>query len=123
MVTKKPNKQRKALYNAPLHKRQKLVAAHLSKTLRKQIGKRSMPLRTGDEVTVMRGSFAGTSGKVSEVDIKKRIAFVESVKRKKVSGKEVNVPLQPSNLMITNLNLDDPRRKDIISRAKKEEKK
>ena len=119
MVTKKPNKQRKALYNAPLHKRQKLVAAHLSKTLRKQIGKRSMPLRKGDDVTVMRGSFAGISGKVSDVDIKKMIAFVENVKRKKVSGKEVNVPLKPSNLLITNLNLDDPRRKDIVSRAKK----
>jgi len=35
MTSKKPSKQRKALYQAPLHKRQKLVAAHLSKELRK----------------------------------------------------------------------------------------
>jgi len=119
MMTKKPNKQRKARFQAPLHKRQKMAAAHLAKALRKQIGKRSMQLRKGDDVTVMRGKFVGISGKVAEVDLKDLVVYVENVKRKKVSGKEVNVPLQPSNLLITNLNLDDPRRKDIVSRAKK----
>ena len=102
-----------------MHKRQKMAAAHLAKALRKQIGKRSMQLRKGDDVTVMRGKFVGISGKVAEVDLKDLVVYVENVKRKKVSGKEVNVPLQPSNLLITNLNLDDPRRKDIVSRAKK----
>jgi len=119
MVTTKPSKQRKRLYQAPLHRRQKLMSVHLSKTLRKQIGKRSMQVRTGDEVSITRGKFAGTVGKVTEVDIKRLVVYVENVKRKKVSGKEVQVPLRPSNIMITSINLDDSMRKAIVDRARK----
>ena len=45
-------KQRKYRFNAPLHARHKMLAAHLSKELRKEMGFRSIPLRKGDEVAV-----------------------------------------------------------------------
>ena len=53
-----PRKQRKALYTAPLHIRRKLMSANLSKDLRADIGKRSLPIRVGDKVQLVGfGSF------------------------------------------------------------------
>ena len=49
-MSKQPRKQRKALYNAPAHARGKHLSATLSKDLRADLGKRSLPLRTGDKV-------------------------------------------------------------------------
>lgn len=110
MVTKKPSKQRKAIYQAPLHKKHKLLSAHVSKDARKTVGKRSLPVRKGDEVKVMKGKFSGTVGKVSKVNTKRLKVYMENVKTKKVSGEEVAVPIRPSNLMILNPVMDDSRR-------------
>ena len=102
-LTRQPRKQRKKLYNAPLHLRQKLVSAHLSKELRKAKKKRSLPLRKGDKVKVMRGKFKGKIGKVTRVELNSLKAFVEGILLKKQAGKEVMAPIEPSNLMITEL--------------------
>jgi ribosomal protein uL24 len=67
----------------------------------------------------MTGKFAGTAGKVSRIDMKDLKVFVDSVKRKRVSGQEVQVPIHPSNLMITNPVMDDPKRKETVERVKK----
>ncbi len=117
MISKNPGKQRKALYQANMHTRHKFVAAHLSRQLIKQFGKRSLPVRKGDEVKVMRGKYSGVTGKVSDVDMKKLTVFIEGIKRKKVSGQEVPVPLKPSKLLIINPVLDDKHRKAVIERA------
>lgn len=111
MVTKRPSKQRKALYQAPLHRRHKLLSAHLSKEARKSLKTRSLPLRKGDEVKVMRGKFKGTTGKVSKVNMKRLKVYIENVKRKKVSGEEVHVPINPSKLLIINPVMDDAKRR------------
>ncbi|MCD6381372.1 MAG: 50S ribosomal protein L24, partial [Candidatus Aenigmarchaeota archaeon] len=57
--SKEPRKQRKYRYNAPLHIRQKLVSAHLTKELRNELGIRSLPVRKNDRVKIMRGKFKG----------------------------------------------------------------
>jgi len=119
MKSKKPSKQRKYFYQAPLHKKHKLVSAHLSKELRMQMKRRSLPIRKGDEVKVMRGKFKGTTGKVSEVDLKRLRIYIENIKRKKVSGEEIHVPINPSKVMITNPVLDDPERKKVVERGNK----
>lgn len=116
--SKKPRKQRKFLYNAPLHLRRKMISAHLSKELREKYGRRSMPLRKGDEVKVMRGEFKGTVGKVVKIDTKKYKVYVDSVKKKRSVGTEYLVPISPSNLMILKLNLDDKYRMRILERGK-----
>lgn len=118
MKSKKPSKQRKELYQAPLHRKRKFLSAHLSKELRKQWNKRSLPVRSGDEVKVMRGKYKGTTGKISKTDLKKSRVYLESVKRKKVSGEEVFVPIHASNLLIINPNMDDPKRKRVVDRKK-----
>lgn len=117
--SKQPRKQRKYRYEAPLHTRQKLVSAHLEKKLRQSYGTRSLPVRKGDEVVVLRGEFRKKKGNVIRVDLKKLKIFVDGVKRKKVSGQEVELPIDPSNVMITKLNLDDRMRKKSLQRKEK----
>lgn len=117
--SKKPRKQRKFLYNAPLHLRRKMISAHLSKELREKYKTRSMPLRKGDEVEVMRGEFKKRKGKVLRIDTKKYKVYIEGITRKKTDGTERLVPFHPSNLKIINLNLEDKRRVKILERKGK----
>lgn len=114
----KTRKQRKALYNAPLHRRQKLVSAHLSKELRAQFGRRALPIRKGDDVKIMRGSDSGKTGKVAEVDLKKTKVYIEGMTRKTAKGNEVKIPFQSSNLMITKAEFGDKMRQRIMERSK-----
>jgi large subunit ribosomal protein L24 len=121
--SKQPRKQRKYRYNAPMHVRQKLVSAHLDKALRKEYKKRSMPVRTGDEVKIMRGKFKKKSGKVSEVNLKSLKVYVEGIATKKVTGQEALIALEPSNLMITKLKTDDQKRMKFMKPKTARDKK
>ncbi|WP_297979408.1 50S ribosomal protein L24 [uncultured Methanobrevibacter sp.] len=105
-----PRKQRKALYTAPLHIRRKIMSANLSKDLRADIGKRSLPIKVGDKVQVVRGDFKGHEGKVEAVDAKRYKVTVEGVTLSKPDGNAVLLPIHPSNLMIIEADLDDERR-------------
>ena len=116
MKSKKPSKQRTAIYQSPLHRRHKFLSAHLSQNLIESWKRRSLPIRKGDEVKVMRGQFKGTTGKISDVDLKRFKVYIENVKRKKVSGEEVHVPVSASNLLLLNPVMDDKERLKIIKR-------
>ncbi len=115
-------KQRKYRYNAPLHTRHKFLSANLSKELRKKHGKRSIAVRKGDEVLIMRGKFAKQKGKVLDVNMKRERITLENVNRTKKDGTKVNVYFNPSKLQIINLNADDSRRMARPETVKKEEK-
>ncbi|MEK6835464.1 MAG: 50S ribosomal protein L24, partial [Nanoarchaeota archaeon] len=54
-ASKQPRKQRKYLYNAPLHLKRKMLSCLLSKELRKKLGKRNLPERKDDVILIMRG--------------------------------------------------------------------
>ncbi|MFQ5974944.1 MAG: 50S ribosomal protein L24 [Candidatus Hydrothermarchaeales archaeon] len=108
--SKQPRKQRKARYNAPLHKRQKMVSATLSDKLRVKYDKRSMPVRKGDTIEVMRGDFSGHKGKVEKVDLKRMRIYVEGVTIKRTDGQERFYPVDPSNARITKMVTKDERR-------------
>jgi len=118
-LTSKPSKQRKRLYTAPLHIRYKLLAAPLAPELREKYGFRSLPVRVGDKVQVLRGDFKGFEGKVLSVNRKKFRVTIEGITREKVDGTTINVPIHPSKVMITELNLDDKWRRKIIERKSK----
>ncbi len=111
-----PRKQRKFRYNAPLHVRHKLVSANLSEFQRKELGRRSLPLRKGDEIEVMRGSFKGFKGQIERVDLKRLKVYVENMNVKKADGTEVAKAVDPSNIRITKPNLDDKMRVKVIER-------
>jgi len=118
-----PRKQRKFRYNAPMHIRRQMISAHLDKVLRKEYGRRSIPVRKGDEVKVVRGGFAGTVGKITRVDLKSLKIYLDNAKRAKVSGQEVEVAIDPSNVIVMKISLDDKKRKKFVTRkeAKKQE--
>ena len=105
-----PRKQRKALYTAPLHIRRKIMSANVSKELRAEVGKRSLPIRVGDKVQVVRGDFKGHEGKVESIDAKRYKVTVEGVTLSKPDGNAVLLPIHPSNLMIIEADLKDERR-------------
>jgi len=119
--SKKPRKQRKYVYNAPLHVRHKFLSAHLSKELREKYNRRSFPVRKGDEVEVMKGKFKKITGKVNRVDMNKIKVYIDGITRKKVDGSEVQVPIHPSKIKIINLNLDDKKRLKALTRSVKKE--
>ncbi len=112
-----PRKQRKYRANAPLHVRRKFLSAHVSPELRKSHGKRSIVVRKGDEVRIMRGGSSGSSGVVEKVSAARSVVYVEGVKITKVDGSAKPKPIHASNVMITKLNLDDKMRQAILERA------
>lgn len=114
MKTIQPRKQRLKLYSTPLHKRKEKTSAHLSPELRKKYGMRAMPVRKGDTVKVMKGEEKGKEGKVSKVKPPK--VSIEGITRSKTDGTKVFVPIHSSNLILTDVDLSDPKRKRIIER-------
>ena len=112
--SKKPRKQRKYRISAPLHTKQKFLHSHLSKDLRKKYGIRSIGLRKGDKVKILRGNFKKHEGKVEKIDLKRTSIFVSGIEFTKRDGTKKLLALQPSNLMITELNLDDKLRQKVF---------
>lgn len=108
--SRQKRKQRKYRINAPLHVRTAFLSAHLDKNLRQKYKKRSLPLRVGDKIIVMRGDYRKKSGKVNRVDRKKCKVYVDGIEIQKKDGSKTFPPIDPSNIMITELNLDDKRR-------------
>ena len=114
--SKQPRKQRKALFNAPLHLRRKVMSAMLSKELKEKLGKNAIPVRKGDVVRIMRGDFKGLEGEVIKVDLKRYRIYVEGANNKRQDGREVPYPIHPSNVMIIKLyDKDEKRFKHIKS--------
>jgi large subunit ribosomal protein L24 len=118
-TSKQPRKQRKYRYNAPLHRRQKMMSSHLAKDLRLQYKKRSIGLRKGDEVKIMKGEHRGSYGKVEFVSLAKLKVQIENIKAKKTSGQEVPINFDPSNLLVVKLGSDDKKRFVALRRAGK----
>jgi len=123
MKTKNPSKQRKMLYNAPLHKKRKWAASHLEENLLLKYDKRSIPVIKGDTVRVMRGSFKGHEDKVVSVNVKKRYLEIEGITMSKADGNKIPKPIHPSNVMILKLNLTDKWRRSKLERGLSEETK
>ena len=111
-----PRKQKKYVAHAPLHVKTKLIAAHLSKELRKQHGTRAMSLRKGDKVKIYRGQFKGKTGKVERIALKSMKVYASGIEMTKRDGSKALYPLHASNLEIQEL-AEDKRR---IKRGRKE---
>ena len=120
--SKQPRKQRKYRYNAPLHIKCKFMAAHLSKELSKKYNRRSIKVRKGDKVTILRGQFKKKTGRIEKIDLKKTKTYIAGIEMIKKDGTKVLYPIHPSNLIVTELNLDDKKRMAIVNKLKKTDK-
>jgi large subunit ribosomal protein L24 len=117
---KDPRKQRKRLYTAPAHLRHRFMAAPLSPELVSSRGVKSLPVRKGDTVRIVRGDHIGFEGKVNRVDLKKYRIFLEGLTREKVDGTNIFVSVHPSKVMIRSLKLDDKWRKAVVEFKKEQ---
>ena len=110
MVSKKPKKQRKQMLASSLKERKKFIKAHLSKELHKELGLRSITVKKGDTVKVVRGEHAKISGKVLGTDRQKFRVFIEGLKVKKSDGTEKPLGINASNLIVTDIDRNDEKR-------------
>ncbi|HLC63467.1 MAG TPA: 50S ribosomal protein L24 [Candidatus Nanoarchaeia archaeon] len=108
--SRKPRKQRKYRHNAPLNLRHKMLSSHLSKELKKKYGIRNLQIRKGDLVKIVRGQYKKKTGKVERISITRYKVYVSGAEHVKKSGEKASYPIDPSNLIITELNLDDKQR-------------
>ncbi|MBT3463447.1 50S ribosomal protein L24 [archaeon] len=114
--SKKPNKQRKYIANAPNHISSKMICSMLSDELKKKHNKNNLRVIKGDRVKILRGQFKGKSGKVENVNIKTKKLYIENIELQKKDGTKTQYPIHHSNVMITELNLKDKKRSEIIKR-------
>ncbi len=124
MSSIQPRKQRLARYTAPYHRRHREMSAPLDKGLReKQLARgfmypRSMPVRKGDRVLIVRGEGRAKSAtRVAKVDRKARKVYVEGFTYFKSDGTELQRPIDPSNLVIINPDWSDIYRRKLLTRV------
>ncbi len=108
----------KMILLVPQHTRSKQLGSILSKVLKEKYHKNTMRVIEGDSVKVMRGEFKGIDGKVTHVSIEKKGVAIEGIKREKLKGGNVDIYIHASNVMITNLNLEDKWRQNKIERQR-----
>ena len=120
MVSSKARNQRKMRANAPAHIKRKMLSSHLSADLQKEYGKRSARVCLGDTVMVLRGGedIRGVEGKVIGVMTDEGRITIEGVAINQADNTAVARPIHASNVVITQLNLDDAWRKDALKRGK-----
>lgn len=110
-----PRQQRKAMYNADLFERHRKMSVALSKELRRRYGRRSLPVRKGDTVRVLSGSYVGREERVAKVNLQKYSVTLDNVTGKTADAKLKPLPIRTSHLVLTKLNLADAWRRRILN--------
>ena len=98
------------------------MAVPLSQELRTRYGRRSLPVRKGDTVRVLAGSYStvGEERRVARVDREHYRLTLDNVTTKTADAKLKPLPIRPSHLVLTKLNLSDPWRRRILKVADSE---
>lgn len=112
-----PRRQRRRLYEAGHPERRRRMVVLLSRDLRKRFHARSIPVRKGDTVRVLSGSFAGREERVARVNRRDYSITLDNVTLKTVEEKLKALPLRPAHIVITRLNLADPWRRRSLQVA------
>lgn len=109
-----PRRQRRALYNASSFERRLRMTVPLSRDLRKRFGRRSVPVRKGDTVRVLSGSFVGREERVAKVNRRDYSVTLDNVTLKTAEEKLKPLALRTSHLVLTRLNLADAWRRRTL---------
>ncbi|MGI0129570.1 MAG: 50S ribosomal protein L24 [Thermoplasmata archaeon] len=109
-----PRRQRKALYTSRPFQRRRRMTVPLSRDLRGRFRARSLPIRKGDTVRVLSGSFVGREERVARVDRRSYSVILDNVTLKTGEEKLKPLPIRTSHLVITRLNLSDPWRRRTL---------
>ena len=98
--SKKPGKQRKALFNYKNHQRSKLLTCRLADFFQEDYGIKRIPLRVGDSVRITKGEYKDFEGEVLEITNDLRVKVKEAV-FDKADGTQFHPTIHVSNLVIT----------------------
>jgi ribosomal protein uL24 len=109
-----PRRQRRAVFQAPNHERRLRMTVPLSRELRRRFGRRHVPVRKGDTVRILSGSYAGREERVAKVNRRSYAVTIEGVTLKTAEEKLKPLTLRTSHLVITRLNLADPWRRRAL---------
>lgn len=96
-----------------------MICSPLSKELKSKYNRARLTPRKGDTVEVVRGEYKGIAGEVSSVDLKTLKVYVAGVTSKKADGTDVERPLDPSKIVITELVMEDKKRREVLERSMK----
>ncbi len=109
-----PRRQRRALYEADAFERRHRMTVPLSRELRARFHRRSVPVRKGDTVRVLSGSFVGREERVARVDRRRYALTLDNVTSKAADEKMKALPVRPAHVVITRLNLSDAWRRRTL---------
>jgi large subunit ribosomal protein L24 len=107
----------------PKHMTERMLRSPLSRALREKYGRRNVRVIAGDTIKVMRGEYSGIEGKVEKVNMKRGSLAIEGIQREKVRGGNVKVEINSTNVVVTDLDLDDKLRQALIQRIHESEKR
>jgi large subunit ribosomal protein L24 len=110
-----PRRQRKAVYEASTFERRILMTVPLSRELRRRFQRRSVPLRKGDTVRVMSGSYVGREERVAKIDRRGYSVTLDNVTLKTGEAKLKPLAIKTSHLVLTKLNLADAWRRRTLA--------
>ena len=107
----------------PKHMTERMLRSPLSRALREKYGRRNVRVIAGDTIKVIRGEYSGIEGKVEKVNMKRGSLAIEGIQREKVRGGNVKVEINSTNVVVTDLDLDDKLRQALIQRIHESEKR
>lgn len=107
----------------PKHLTERRLRSPLSRALREKYGRRNVRVIAGDTIKVIRGEYSGIEGKIEKVNMKRGSLAIEGIQREKVRGGNVKVEINSTNVIVTDLDLDDKYRQALIQRINEPEKK
>ena len=110
------------MLHVPKHVRDAMICSSLADNLREQYTRKSVRVKKGDNVRVMRGEYSGIEGKIEKVNTQRGTLAIEGVQREKVRGGNVKVQIHASNVQIIGLNLEDKLRENRLRGNKSTEK-
>jgi len=109
-----PRRQRKALYEAPTSERRRRMGVALSRELRQRYGRRQLPVRKGDTVRILQGSYRGREERVAKVLRRRYAVTLDNVTGKTGEQKLKPLPIRLAHLVLIRLNLSDPWRRRVL---------
>jgi len=107
-------RQRKALYTASTQARRRLMTVPLSRELKSRFHRRSIPIRKGDTVRILAGSYVGREERVAKVNRRTLSVTLDNVTSKTGESKQTPLPIRTGHLVLIRLNLADPYRRRIL---------
>lgn len=94
-------------------------SVHLSRELRAKHGFRSLPVRTGDRIMIVKGDYKGVEGDVNRVDRVRGRVYVSGVYRENARGEQRLVPIPLNSVILVKIDEKDKWRQRVLERKRK----